>query len=119
MSYARSPHHKSEVRYWRSESDGRLECIEDHDCTLPLHKLKYSCNVKDTEWLKCIICIECFILQHVARSPDRDSDIPYWQSESDVRLEYIEDHDCTLPRPRERHNLHRCHSSANPRLYEM
>jgi len=34
---------------------------------LSLHRLKYSCNVKDMECLKCIICIECFILQHVSR----------------------------------------------------
>ena len=96
MSYARSPHHKSEVPYWQSESDVRLEYIEDHDCTLPLHKLKYSCNVKDIECLKCIICIECFILQHVAHSPGCKTDLPHWRSESDARIHYIEDYHFTL-----------------------
>jgi len=86
---------------------------------LSFHKLKYSCNVKDIECLKCIIHIECFILQHASRSPDHKRDVRYWRSKDDVRLECTEDHDYSLPHIRERHNLHRRHSSANPRLYEM
>jgi hypothetical protein len=39
------------------------------------HKLKYLCNAKDIECLKCIICIECFILQHVSHSPDYKSEV--------------------------------------------
>jgi hypothetical protein len=42
---------------------------------LSLYKLKYSCNLKDIECLKCIICIECFVLQHVSRSPERKSEV--------------------------------------------
>jgi hypothetical protein len=42
---------------------------------LSLHKLKYSCKVKDTECLKCIICTECFILQHVPHSPDHKNEV--------------------------------------------
>ena len=48
---------------------------------LSLHKLKYSCNVKDIECLKCIISIECFILQHVSRSPDYKSEVNNSQPE--------------------------------------
>jgi len=81
---------------------------------LSLHKLKYSCNVKDMECLKCIICIERFILQHVSR-PERKSHLPHSQSESDLKIDYIEDYHFSVP-PREYHNRHRRHSSANARL---
>lgn len=43
--------------------------------------MKYSCNVKDVECLKCIICIECFILQHVSHSPDYKSEVNNSQQE--------------------------------------
>jgi len=42
---------------------------------LSLRKLKYLYILKDTECLKCIIRIECFILQHVSRSPDCKSEV--------------------------------------------
>jgi len=42
---------------------------------LSFPKLKYSCKVKDVEFLKCLILIECFILQHVSCSPHRNSEV--------------------------------------------
>jgi hypothetical protein len=66
--------------------------------------------MKDTECLKCIICIECFVLQQDARSPDHESEVRYWRNQSDGR-HVCTDHDCTLPRSHERRNLHHRHKN--------
>ena len=71
---------------------------------LSFNKLKYSCNVKDIECLKCIICFEYFILQ---------------QSHSDGMLASAEYLDCTWPRTNKHHNLLRRHSSANFPMHDM
>jgi hypothetical protein len=42
---------------------------------LSLPKLKYSYNVKDVEFLKCLIRIECFILQLVSDNAELKADV--------------------------------------------
>lgn len=47
------------------------------------------------------------------------SEVRYRRNQGDGWHACSEGHDCTLPNTRKRHNLHRRHSSADPRLHEV